>query len=166
MNKFNVWIVLLIVSVLINGVLIGAHARLWLDAPPAPSAPQQLPPERPTFSLRAFMQALPEDRQADVRARFQAAGPELRELGRDAWRARERAYAALRAEPFDPAAASAATEAARAARARFEARSEAVILDSLAGMDAATRQQAIEATLSPRRPPPERRRERAGGEPG
>lgn len=150
MSKFNIWIILLIISVLINGVLIGANARTW-RASPEPAALQQdrAAGPRGAFSMRAFMRALPDDKRADVRARFEAAGPELRELGREAWRARQLAQDALRAEPFDAAAAGAATAEARAARARLEARSEAVILEALADMDADTRSQVIDATFAP-----------------
>ncbi|MGY6629101.1 MAG: periplasmic heavy metal sensor [Oceanicaulis sp.] len=151
MNRLNIWIILLIISVLINGVLIGASARTWLAAP-EPAAVQQDRSAGPrgAFSVRAFMRALPDDRRADVRARFEAAGPELRELGREAWRARQLAQDALRAEPFDAAIARAATAEARTARARFEARSEAVILEALSDMDADTRTRVIEATFAPR----------------
>jgi len=37
MSRLNIWIMLLIASVLINGVLIGAGARTWF-AVPAPEA--------------------------------------------------------------------------------------------------------------------------------
>lgn len=151
MSKLNIWIILLIISVLINGVLIGASARTWLAAPEPVTVQQDRPSgARGAFSMRAFMRALPEENRAEVRARFEAAGPELRELGREAWRARQLAQSALRAVPFDAAAAEAATAEARAARARFEARSEAVILEALAEMDAETRTRVIEATFAPR----------------
>ncbi|MCH8489882.1 MAG: periplasmic heavy metal sensor [Oceanicaulis sp.] len=150
MSKFNIWIILLIISVLINGVLIGASARTWLASPePAAVQSDRTAGPRGACSMRTFMRALPDDRRADVRARFEAARPELRELGREAWRARQQAQDALRAEPFDPDAARAATAEARAARARLEARSEAVILEALAYMDPETRTQVIEATFTP-----------------
>jgi uncharacterized membrane protein len=151
MSRLNIWIILLIISVLINGVLIGASARTWL-ASPEPAAVQQDRSAGPrgAFSMRTFVRALPDDKRADVRARFEAAGPELRELGREAWRARQLAQDALRAEPFDATAARAATAEARAARARLEARSETVILEALAEMDADTRSQVIDATFAPR----------------
>jgi uncharacterized membrane protein len=151
MSKLNIWIILLIISVLINGVLIGAGARAWLAAP-EPAAVQQDRSAGPrgAFSMRAFVRALPDERRAEVRARFEAARPELRELRREAWRARQLAQEALRAEPFDADAARAATEEARAARARLEARSEAEILEVLGDMDADTRSRVIDATFAPR----------------
>jgi len=160
MSRLNIWIILLIISVLINGVLIGASARTWFAAP-TPEATLQDRPSGPrsAFSMRAFMRALPDDSRAEVRARFEAAGPELRELGRSAWRAQEAAFAALRAEPFDPAAARAATAQARDARARFEARSEAVILETLTDMDPQTRARVIDETVARRDRP---RRDRRG----
>lgn len=163
MSKFNIWIILLIISVLINGVLIGANARTW-RASPEPAALQQdrAAGQRGAFSMRAFMRALPDDSRAQVQARFQAAGPELRDLGRSAWRAQEAAFDALRAEPFDPAAARAATAAARDARARFEARSEALILETLSDMDPETRGRVIEETVARRDRP---RRDRSGDGP-
>jgi uncharacterized membrane protein len=150
MSRLNIWIILLIISVLVNGVLIGASARTWLAAPePAAVQSDRTAGPRGAFSMRSFMRALPDDKRADVRARFEAARPELRELGREAWQARQMAQDALRAEPFDAAAARAATAEARAARARLEARSEAVILDAMADMDEETRTRVIEATFAP-----------------
>jgi len=163
MSRLNIWIMLLMASVLINGVLIGAGARTWF-AVPAPEATHQDRSSGPrsAFSMRAFMRALPDDSRAQVRARFEAAGPELRQLGRDAWRAQEAAYAALRTEPFDPDAARAATAQARDARARFEARSEAVILETLAEMEPETRARVIEETVARRDRPWRERRDRRG----
>ncbi len=150
MSRLNIWLVLLIISVLLNGVLIGASARTWLGSPePAAAHQDRSSGPRAAFSMRTFVRALPDDQRAEVRARFEAAGPELRELGREAWRARQQAQEALRAEPFDATAARTATADARAARARFEARSEAVILDALADMDEETRTRVIDATFAP-----------------
>lgn len=103
MSRLNIWIILLIISVLINGVLIGASARTWL-ASPEPAAVQQDRSAGPrgAFSMRTFVRALPDDKRADVRARFEAAGPELRELGRRPGGRASLRRDALRAEPLTP----------------------------------------------------------------
>ncbi|KAA5805156.1 periplasmic heavy metal sensor [Alkalicaulis satelles] len=152
MNRVNIWIVLLLVSVLLNGVLIGAGARHWFAPEPSPAA------ERPSsgpvmmrgnFSLRAFMRALPEDQRPLARERFEAASPHLRELGREAMQARRTASETLRAQPFDAEAAQAAMAGARDARARMDARTEAVILDILERMEPEAREAVLEAAFAP-----------------
>jgi uncharacterized membrane protein len=158
MNRMNIWIVLLLASVLLNGVLLGAGARSWFapDAAIAPAADQR--PGR-GFDLRAFVEALPEDARAEARSRAQAERRALREDFRTAARARMAAYRALNAEPFDPQAAAAALAEAREARAAIEARTEAIILDVASDLSAEERRSALRAALGPPRFP--RRSERA-----
>ena len=74
MNRINIWIVLLLISVGVNGALIGAGARSWFDPGPV-AAPQEgsAGPSR-GFNLRAFVEALPEEARQDARSRVRAAG--------------------------------------------------------------------------------------------
>jgi uncharacterized membrane protein len=158
MNRINIWIVLLLASVLLNGALIGAGARSWF-APDAAVAPEAPPGPGRGFDLRAFVEALPQDARAAARNRARAERQALREDFRAAARARMDAYRALNAEPFDPQAAAEALAQARAARAAIETRTEALILDVAADLSPDERQAALRAALGPPRLP--RRPDRA-----
>lgn len=161
MSRINPWIVALLVSVLLNGVLIGAGARHWL----APSAPTSLQTGGPGggFNLRAFVAALPEDHRAEARRLVLDQRQALRADVRAAGQARRQAYQAVTAEPFDPEAAAAALERARQARAVVEARAEAIILEVADELTAEERTDALRAALGPRRRP--ERPARSGAEP-
>ena len=115
MNRINIWIVLLLVSVLANGAFIGAGARSWFAPPPAFAPETAAAPSR-GFDLRAFVEALPPEVRTGARASARAERRALRGEVRDAVRARRAAYQALAAEPFDPDAAALALAEARDAR--------------------------------------------------
>ena len=153
MNRFNIWIVLLLVSVLINGALIGAGARSWFAPPPVDASEAGAPGLSRGFDLRAFLQALPADARAEARSRARAERRALRSEVRDAALARRAAHEALTAEPFDPDAAARALAEARAARAALQARAEAMILDLAAGLSPQDRRAALSAALGPPRFP-------------
>ncbi|MGJ3231284.1 MAG: periplasmic heavy metal sensor [Oceanicaulis sp.] len=165
MTRANLWIVLLILSVLLNGVLLGAGARDWFGPEAAPAAPFETgrPDGRRGFDLRGFVQALPPEARAEARGRFEAARPELRGLTREMIEARVAALRVLAAEEFDPQEAAAALGEARRARADLEAATERVILEAVADLDAETRREALRGALGPERL--ERRRLRGGDAP-
>lgn len=153
MSRINIWIVLLLVSVLANGVLIGAGARSWF-APPGPSLSEQAGEGRSRgFDIRAFVQALPEERRPEARRRAMAERRALEQELRAAGQARLRAYRALNADPFDPQVAADALAEARAARTAIEVRTEAIILDLAAELSPEERQAALRAALGPPRMP-------------
>lgn len=153
MGRINIWIVLLLASVLLNGVLIGAAARDGFGTAAAPEAQdrgERAVGPRGRFDLRGFVEALPEDVRADTRARFDAVRPQLRGLGRDAYQARRAAMAALGADEFQVEAAATALGDARRARNELEAATERVVLEAVADLDADTRREALRAALGPR----------------
>ena len=154
MGRINIWIVLLLGSVLLNGVLIGAAARDGFGAAGAEGSERSERTgrggPRGGFDLRGFVEALPEDVRADTRTRFDAVRPELRGLGRDAYRARRSALEALGAEGFQVETAAMARGEARQARNAFEAATERVVLEAVADLDAETRSEALRAALGPR----------------
>lgn len=162
MSRINIWIVLLLASVLLNGVLIGAGARTWFG-PDAPSAAPQ-PGAAPArgFNLGAFVAALPEEHRAEARRLARAERRALREELRAAGRARMGAYRALNAEAFDPEAAALALAQAREARAAIEMRTEAIILDVADDLSPDERRSALRAALGPPRFP--RRPDRPEGD--
>jgi len=148
-SRINPWIVLLLVSVLANGVLIGVVAR-GLHAPGPPSTEAQAPRERPDFSLRAFAAELPPEIRAEARAQFRAERRDMIRLMRDAFQARRRALNELVREDFDPERAAQALSDARAARARLEERTEALVLEAVAELGPDARRRALRRALSGR----------------
>lgn len=149
MRRINIWIALLLASVLLNGVLIGVSARTWLS-PGEPAAVTREGPPR-GFDVRAFVDALPEARREDARRRAQAERRALRGEFRAAGQARRQAFEALNAEPFDPQAAAEALDQARAARGAIEARIEAMIMDIAADLTPDERRAALDAAIGPPR---------------
>ena len=168
MSRLNVWIILLLVSVLLNGVLIGAGARSWLT----PDASVQSGHMVRTgggggFRLRAFVAELPPDERRAARERIEDARRELGDLAREAGIARRAAAQALLADPFDRETAEMALDRSRQARAQLEDATEALILDIAADLGPEERRAAFRAAM--RRPAFDRpggpRRHRPGSPP-
>ena len=162
MTRVNVWIVLLLVSVLVNGILLGAGARIWFAPDRGPGIARDAGLRG--FNLRAFVTALPEEHRREV---LERARTERRALGADfraVARARREAFRALSADEFDALRITAALEEARAAEARIESRTEAIILDVTSGVGPQERRAALRAAMDPRRF--EGRFERAPARPG
>lgn len=148
MGRFNIWIVLLLASILLNGVLLGAGARDRIAArEPFAAAPHAPEAGRRGFDLRRFYAALPPETRAEARGRLEAARPELRGLAREAAEARRSAMRVLAADDFDPVEAHAALAEARRARADVEAATERVILDSVADLEPGARREALRAAM-------------------
>ena len=145
MNRLNVWIILLLVSVLLNGVLIGAGARAWFG-PDKPAETSETV-RGGGFQLRAFLAALPpEDRRA-ARERANEARRELGPLVRETAQARRAAAQALLAEPFDPEEAREALNRSRQSRAALEEATETLILEIAADLEPEERQAAFRAAM-------------------
>lgn len=160
MSRLNIWIVLLLVSVLINGVLIGAGARTWLASDQAGIAERTVEPPR-GFDLRAFIGALPEDARVQARRMAMAERRALAEELGAMRRARRAAHRALIAEPFDPETAQQALDDAREARMVVDRRTEALILTIAAELSEDDRRQALSVALrGSRRPHPDDRDDR------
>lgn len=151
------WIVLLVVSLGVNGVLAGILAQRALT----PAAPVQetgrYMPGSGGFNPRAFIAALPEDRQEAARVQLREGLRGMRPLFGEMMASRREMNRLLRAEEFDEAAMLAAMAQMRATRARLDASGEAIILDIVADLDPDTRRAALEAAYSPRRGPMFRR---------
>lgn len=167
MGRINVWIVLLLVSVLANGVLIGAGARTWFSE--EATREEILEARRGGFQLRAFVEALPEDQRLAAREQARLARREFRGLVREVALTRRAAAEAMLADPFDQQAAADALAQARGARAALERATETRILEIAAGLEPEERRAAFEAAISlpeHRRPGPPPRRDRPGRPPG
>lgn len=171
MSRLNIWIVLLLISVLLNGVLLGAGARTWFGADTPDASSEPAPPTAGGFQLRRFVAALPEDERREARARIVETRRELGGLVREAGRSRRLAAEALLADPFDPDAAELALDRSRQARTQLEDATEALILDIAADLEPEERQAAFRAAMrlpaSDRQGPSrERRRPPPGASPG
>lgn len=178
MRSSTPWIIALLVSVLVNGAMIGFVLQREV-VPPAPSEREARLQLRGaggpgSFDLRRFVEALPEAQRARLREQMESEMGIMRGLMREARDARVDAAEILMAEPFDAAAVQAALERRRTTRAAIEAHIERVIVDIAAELDPETREQVLrEARRGPPRgerrgppprfdrrdPPPERRRD-------
>lgn len=149
----GLWLGLLLISVLANGVMGG----VLIQRAAAPEADDVLRPGvelnvRQNFNPRAFMAALPETHRSDARAVLREGLREARPLFRDAVQARIDAQEALIVEPFDPEAIAEALVAARAAQSALEAHAERVLLSIAADLPADVRIEAINAAYGGRAP--------------
>ena len=147
MNRLNIWIILLLVSVLLNGVLIGAGARNWFSPPPSAPSGETLRMGGGGFQLRAFVATLPPEERRSARVRVEETRQDLRGLVREVAMARRAAARALLAEPFDPQSAAAALDRSRQARAALEQATEILILDIAADLEPEERQAAFHAAM-------------------
>lgn len=149
----NLWVGLLVVSVLFNGVLGGVLIQRALSGPQiAAPAHDGHPAARGRFNPHAFLMALPEEVRPAARQALREGAGEMRPLMHEAMQARRAAHDTLAAEPFDSAAALAALARVRAARDAMEAHGEAVVLDIAARLDPQTRRRVLREAWSGRPP--------------
>jgi uncharacterized membrane protein len=177
MNRPNLLLILLIVSVALNGALLGATARDWFagDDYAAGAEHGERRGERsgrpPTpgmtgvgFNLRGFLSALPDDERSRAREYMRVERQTVRGLMRDAAEARVNARQALLAENLDEEAVLAAFSEARSTRAAIEAHTTGIMLHLLETMTQEEREAALTAALGPDRMG--RRGRRGPGGPG
>ena len=154
MNRINIWIALLLASVLLNGVLIGASAHRWLndDGPSRASIRADADDAASVkgFEPRSFFRAVPEEYRGELLEQMANSRDEVYALMRDLGDKRRAVRDVLTSEPFDPEAAALALSEARDARARLEQRSEALILEAAEALPADVRRAAFERALTRR----------------
>lgn len=146
----RVWIGLLVLSLGANGVLAGIIAQRALTPPPAAHEGGRFIATAGAFNPRAFIAALPEERQESARDELREGLRALRPLFGEMVARRREMNALLRAETFDEAALLAAMADIRAVRARIDAGGEAVLLSIVADLDPDARRAALEAAYAPR----------------
>lgn len=146
------WIAALLVSVLVNGALIGFVLHNNADGPSWRAAHEASPGSGPPrggpmsgFDVRGFLAALPEAEREIASRRLHENMETMRGMGRQAYEARRQADAVLAAEPFDAAAAQAALAHVREIRLGFETQMEAALIEVFAGLDPDVRAAALEA---------------------
>lgn len=151
------WIAALLVSVLVNGALIGfllhrnadgPRWRVMHDGGPESGPPHRESPMSGRFDVRGFLAALPEAERETAGRRLRENMESMRDIGREAFEARRQADAVLAAEPFDPDAARAALERVREIRLGVETQMETSLIEILAGLDPELRAAALEAGRS------------------
>lgn len=145
----TVWIALLLASLLANGVLAGILVQRKV-ASEVTQPGRDRTDLRGSFNPRAFVAALPEDRQEAARRELRDGLRALRPLMRASFDARRRANEAMGSAEFDADAVLAAMAEFRAARAQVEAQAEQVLLDIVADLDPEARRIALEAAYAPR----------------
>ncbi len=146
------WIAALLVSVLVNGALIGFLLHRGADRPSWHATHREAPMSGPPrqgpmsgFDVRGFLAALPEAERALAERRLHENMAMMRGIGREAFEARRDAHDVLAAEPFDPEGARAALGRVREIRLGIEAQMEASLIEILAGLDPEVRAAALEA---------------------
>jgi uncharacterized membrane protein len=158
------WIIALLVSVLVNGALVGFVLHRVSGGPQIGVERERGsgPSLRGAFNLRGFLQALPEERRPAAQQRFREEGPRIRELMREAAQARMAAEEAFRSEGFDLERSRQAMRSMRESRHAVEAHIEGVVLEIVADLDRETRLRALQAGRRgpPGGPPPRRLRDR------
>ena len=154
MNRINIWIALLLVSVLLNGLLIGSSAHRWFhdDGPSRASirADAENAASVKGFEPRSFFRAVPEEYRRELFEHMAGSRDEVYALMRDLGDKRRAVRAVLTTEPYDPEAAALALTEAREARARLEQRTEALILDAAGILPADVRRDAFDRALTRR----------------
>ena len=164
MNRINIWIALLLVSVLLNGLLIGSSAHRWFhdDGPSRASirADAENAASVKGFEPRSFFRAVPEEYRRELFEHMAGSRDEVYALMRDLGDKRRAVRAVLTTEPYDPEAAAQALSEAREARARLEQRTEALILDAAGILPADVRRDAFDRALTRRHGHERRERDR------
>ncbi|MDG1418551.1 MAG: periplasmic heavy metal sensor [Maricaulis sp.] len=153
MKQPTPWIIALLVSVLLNGALIGFMWHRSADRPSWVASTGQIGGQetrrenrrRGGFNVRAFVQALPEQARAHARQRMRANMPQARELMQQARQSRLDAEAIMSRTPFDPDAAGAAMDEMHASRRLAEGFVEGLVLELVADLEPEQREQALAA---------------------
>ena len=160
MNRINIWIALLLASVLLNGLLIGSSAHRWFhDDGPSRAAIRADAADAASvkgFEPRSFFRAVPEEYRQELFEHMAGSREEVYALMRDLGEKRRAVRDVLTSEPYNPEAAAEALTEAREARARLEQRTEALILDAAGILPDDVRRAAFDRALT-RRPDGERR---------
>ncbi|WP_019961439.1 periplasmic heavy metal sensor [Woodsholea maritima] len=150
MNRINIWIAVLLVSVLINGVLIGMvlQGQVSRDVPEHSHVSDGDDHWGGRFNPRAFVEALPPDHAERARTRWRVQREAMREHFHDMREAREQVMIVVAHEPFDPEAMMRALHTVRAARTELELKMEASMVEILSQLTPEEREHVFMAGLN------------------
>lgn len=150
------WLIVLLVSVLANGVLLGVLLHRSADGPSWRAGHgermemRHSGDRRAGFALHGFVGALPEEVRAEAIARVRGEMSGMGDLMSQAHAARLEVERLLVEDEFDTDAVIAAMDDLNARHREIERRIEAAVLDVLAGLDRETRERAMAAGLERR----------------
>jgi len=153
------WIIALLASVLINGVLAGFVLHRTADGPDWRSGGGHHDGDgrhhrgrrSAGYDLRDLLYALPEEARREARERARDDIVEIRALFDEARAARDEFDTVMRAQEFDRAGAEAALQRMRDAREALELHLQDNVLDLVADLDAQTRTRILEERREDRR---------------
>lgn len=151
------WIIALLASVLINGVLAGFVLHRTADGPDwRPAEHHDRDRHRhggrgAGYDLRDLLYALPEDVRREARDRARDDIEDIRALFDQARSARDDFDAAMRAERFDREAAADALRRLRGVRETLELNLQEDVLDLVGDLDAEARARVLEESRDNRR---------------
>lgn len=151
MRPSTPWIIALLASVLINGVLAGFVLHRTADGPDwrrgadhDGDAPHHRGRRSAGYDLRDLLYALPDDVRREARERARDDIEDIRALFDEARAARDDFDTAMRAERFDREAAADALQRLREVRETLELNLQEDVLDLVGDLDAQTRARILE----------------------
>lgn len=134
--------ILLLVSLLLNGVFLGVGLA---DKFSEPRHHRSRDMDKTGFVISAFLHAAPDDQRDALKDDLKSQFGEAKALHRRAWEAQSKVYDALTAEDFDRADAESALADMRAARLAVDEKGHEMMLNLVEKLDADTRMRALEA---------------------
>lgn len=142
MTRFpsGVWAIVLIASVLLNGMILGGVLAATLTGRAIGPGGRELAAAPP---LREFGARLPDEVRQDVMIRMRESAEDARPLLVEAREANDAAMQALAAEPFDAEAARVAFERAEAARSALEMRAHEMTISLFASLPQESRENLV-----------------------
>ena len=161
MNRSTPWIIALLLSVLVNGAMLGVTLHSVSDGPWMDhrrgdgEGPRGMRGDG--FSVRGFLSALPPEYRDEAQERLRARRDEVLDEVRLVREAQAHVEQVLLREPFEPDALRAALGELRRARGSMESEVETAIIDILAELPPETRLRALQNGM--------RRDARRGGPP-
>lgn len=148
-NRRNIVLLVLAVSVTLNLFFIGAVAARYIDRPERPMEPP---------NMRWVMRALDDTTRESLRPRLSQYGDVLRPLRGEMFRAQRDVNALLAADPVDAQAVAAAFERLRAANLRYQEVTHEQLAQVFATLTPEQRVQAFRFMAERRNPDGERNR--------
>jgi uncharacterized membrane protein len=149
LNRHNILMLVLAVSVTVNLFFVGAVTARYVDRPERPMEPP---------NMRWVMRAVDDSTRENLRPRLMQYGEILRPLRGEMFRAQREVNELLAAEPVDTQAVAAAFERLRAANLRYQEVTHQQLAQVFAALSPEQRVQAFRFMSERRNPDGERNR--------